>query len=295
MSEREANTAWRFGLGAVALWSTVATAFKFSLNYLTPAELLWVATQVSWLFLALVVAITGEWRDWRTVPPRTIGVSLVAGLLNPTLYYLLLFAAYDRLPAQEAMAINYSWALTLALLAGLVFRQQIGWPQWLAAAVSYLGVLLIATRGELLAMEFDNPVGVALAVASTGVWSVYWLINTKLPIPPISGLFFNFSGGLLATTAVIGIEGFRALPMLGLAGGAYVGFFEMGLSFLLWLIALRRTRNTLRTSTLIFLSPPLSLLLIAWVLGEPIKAATLTGLGLILAGLAMQQLYRLRR
>lgn len=44
-------------------------------------------------------------------------MSIGFGLVNPCLYYLLLFSAYDRLPAQEAMAINYTWTLTLTYLA----------------------------------------------------------------------------------------------------------------------------------------------------------------------------------
>lgn len=274
---------------AVGLWSTVATAFKFSLGHLTPLELLWVATLTSWLFFAGAVLINSEWQQWADLSRRSLLAAVLTGGLNPTLYYLLLFAAYDRLPAQEAMAINYSWALTLALLAAPVLGQRIPRQQWLAAAISYLGVVVIATRGELLSLQFDDPMGVALAVASTLVWSVYWLVNTRLIMPAISGLFFNFSGGALLTTVLVLWYGLPPLNGIGIAGAAYVGLFEMGASFVLWLTAMRHSENTLRLSTLIFLSPPISLCLIWLVLGESIQAATLAGLLLILTGLGLQQ------
>jgi drug/metabolite transporter (DMT)-like permease len=251
--------------------------------------MLWVAALASWLFLSLMVLITGEWRDWKALSKKVRAVALAMGLLNPTLYYLVLFAAYDRLPAQEAMAINYSWALTLALLAGPVLKQRIGTMQWLAAAVSYLGVLIIATRGDLLGLEFESPVGVLLAVSSTLIWSAYWLLNTRLTIPAVSGLWFNFTGGVLATSVLLAMTEPLSLPVQGVLGGAYVGVFEMGASFVLWLAAMRRSHNTLRTSSLIFLSPPISLLLIWWLVGEAISMATLAGLVFILAGLALQQ------
>ena len=41
----------KMGLGAVMLWSTVATAFSLSLQYLTPLQLVTLATVVSWCFL----------------------------------------------------------------------------------------------------------------------------------------------------------------------------------------------------------------------------------------------------
>ena len=75
----------------------------------------------------------------------------------------------------------------------------------------------------------------------------------------------------------------------GWAGGLYVGLFEMGLAFVLWMGAMKATTSTLRISSLIFLSPPLSLVLIWVIAGEPVKAYTLFGLVLILFGLWLQR------
>ena len=47
------------------------------------------------------------------------------GLINPTAYYLILFAAYDRLPAHIAQPINYT-CITLALLAVPLLGQRLG-------------------------------------------------------------------------------------------------------------------------------------------------------------------------
>ena len=99
--------------------------------------------------------------------------SLLFGLLNPTLYYFLLFYAYDLLPAQEAQAINYSWAIVMTLLAVPMLKARLGSVDIIAAIMCYTGVLLIATRGNILGLEFENPQGVLLALASTVVWSLY--------------------------------------------------------------------------------------------------------------------------
>ena len=64
---------------------------------------------------------------------------------------------------------------------------------------------------------------------------------------------------------------------------AYVGLFEMGVTFVLWLNALRLAPSTTRVSTLIFISPFASLVLIHFVLREPIHPATVVGLVLIVA------------
>jgi drug/metabolite transporter (DMT)-like permease len=74
----------------------------------------------------------------------------------------------------------------------------------------------------------------------------------------------------------------------GVLGGAYVGAFEMGFTFVLWLSALKLTTSTARIANLIFLAPFLSLVFIHFVLGEHVVFATVIGLVLIVGGLLLQ-------
>ena len=210
--------------------------------------------------------------------------------MNPGLYYLVLFAAYDRLPAQEAMAINYSWGITLALIAAPILKQRLTASALLAAGISYFGIVIIATRGNPWSLDFAQPLGVGLALLSTLIWSLYWVLNTRIALDPEVNLFLNFSGALPLLVALLWWTG-ASLPTAwqGWAGGVYVGLFEMGIAFVLWMNAMKITSSTLRISSLIFLSPPLSLVLIWVVAGEPVRAYTLLGLVLILLGLWWQR------
>jgi drug/metabolite transporter (DMT)-like permease len=219
---------------------------------------------------------------------------LILGLLNPGLYYWILFQAYDLLPAQDAMAINYTWGLTLPLIASLFSkivptRSEIG-----LALLSYLGILIIVTDGDLSAFEFTAPLGVLLALLSTVIWGLSWVLNSRFvdthQLNPEVTLFLNFTAAtpilwLLTTLS----DGAIALTWASILSGLYVGLLEMGIAFVLWMNALRLTNNPIRVSSLIFLAPPLSLVLITTVLGEPISQSTLLGLVVILLGLAGQQ------
>ena len=280
----------KLGLGAVMLWSTVATAFSLSLQYLTPLQLVTLATVISWCFFAIRLRAPERRSALRVTSSKARATGLLVGWLNPGLYYLVLFAAYDRLPAQEAMAINYSWGITLALLAAPLLRQRLSAGALLAACISYGGILVIATRGAPLSLDFAQPLGVGLALLSTVLWSLYWVINTRLSLDPEVNLFLNFSGALPLLLALLWWSN-TPFPTLwqGWAGGLYVGLFEMGLAFVLWMGAMKATTSTLRISSLIFLSPPLSLVLIWVIAGEPVKAYTLIGLVLILFGLWLQR------
>ena len=280
----------KMGLGAVMLWSTVATAFSLSLQYLTPLQLVTLATTVSWCFFAFRLSSNERWQAMRATSPKARATGLLVGWLNPGLYYLVLFAAYARLPAQEAMAINYSWGITLALLAAPLLRQRLSSGALLAACISYGGIVVIATRGAPLSLDFAQPLGVGLALLSTLLWSLYWVINTRLSLDPEVNLFLNFSGALPLLLALLWLSD-TPFPTVwqGWAGGLYVGLFEMGIAFVLWMGAMKATTSTLRISSLIFLSPPLSLLLIWVIAAEPVQAYTLFGLALILIGLWLQR------
>ena len=280
----------KMGLGAVMLWSTVATAFSLSLEYLTPLQLVTLAAVVSWCFFAARLGSPARWASLRATSSKERITGLLMGWLNPGLYYLVLFAAYDQLPAQEAMAINYSWGITLALIAAPLLRQRLTPGALLAACISYSGIVVIATRGSPLSLDFAQPLGVGLALLSTLLWSLYWVINTRLSVDPEVNLFLNFSGALPLLLGLLWWSG-TPLPVVwqGWVGGFYVGLFEMGLAFVLWMGAMKATTSTLRISSLIFLSPPLSLILIWMIAGEPVKAYTLIGLILILFGLGLQR------
>ena len=272
----------------------MATAFKWALEFNTPMALITLAATVSWCFFGVRVIGADSLKSMREMKSVLVICCLLLGLLNPTFYYWILFTAYDLLPAQDAMAINYTWGLTLPLVASLFSRTLPTKYETGLALLSYLGILVIATNGNLGSLEFDQPVGVALALFSTVIWGLSWVVNSRIVdvnnIDPELALFLNFSAALPVLWIVTGLTGqLPSVSMGSLLGGLYVGLFEMGIAFVLWMNAMRLTDNPLRISSLIFLAPPLSLLLIGTVLNETIAGSTLVGLVIILVGLAGQQ------
>jgi drug/metabolite transporter (DMT)-like permease len=201
-----------------------------------------------------------------------------------------LFEAYRLLPAQQAQAINYTWAIALSLLAVPFLKQRLNRYDLLAIILAYLGALVIATRGDLLNLHFDSGRGVLLALASTLIWASYWILNTRNPTEPLISLFLTFGCSLPFTLLACGwLADFHLHAWQGWLGAIYVGLFEMGIAFLLWLLALRHARQAAHISNLIFLSPFLSLLLLRWLVDEPIATATPLGLLCIVIALLVQQ------
>ncbi|GHD52008.1 hypothetical protein SAMN05216429_101327 [Marinobacter persicus] len=282
-----------YGLATVLLWSTVATAFKLALADLAPVQMLLVAVSASVLVMGMILAGQGRFRLAFQLSRRQYLQSMGMGLINPCLYYFFLFGAFDRLPAQEAQPLNYTWALVLAYLSVPFLGQKLRGLDILAGLVCYAGVVVIATRGQVTALSFSDPVGVALALGSTVIWASYWIIATRDSRDPTVGLFLNFLFGLPVIAVVCwqtaGLDFLVSGGGGSLAAAVYVGVFEMGVAFVLWSQAMKKAENTSKVSNLIFISPFLSLVFIYFILGEKILPSTYIGLVLIMGGLWLQQ------
>ena len=281
------------GLAAVLLWSTVAVAFKLTLQEFTPIQMLTVASFVSAIVLTAICYMQGKLNQLGATFFSNPLNYLILGLINPLAYYLILFKAYDLLPASQAQPLNYSWAITLTLMAALFLGQKIRKQDWIACALGYAGVIVIATKGDLLALDFDSPLGVILALLSTLLWAGYWILNAKNKADPVVGVLLGFIVALPFAVALSIYEGaIWEQSFQGWLAVTYVGLFEMGITFMLWLSALKATDNTARISNLIFISPFISLLLLAYIIGETIPPSTLIGLVMIVSGLIFQQVMK---
>ncbi len=285
------NQAYIYAGGAILFWSTVATAFKLALTHYTPLQLVLIAVLTSILTLGLILGITGKLCLIKKQFIARPMFYLLTGLLNPFLYYLVLFKAYDLLPAQQALSLNYTWAILLPLLSVPLLKHKLKRSDLIAALIAYLGVFVIATNGNVTELHFSSATGVLLALASTVVWVLYWIVNTKDKGDPTVSLLLSFILGFpLIIVTLLLTDTLPTWNGKAFSAAVYVGLFEMGITFVLWLMALKKTDRAANMSTLVFITPVLSVGFIAWVLQETITPSTLIGLGLIISALVLQKL-----
>jgi drug/metabolite transporter (DMT)-like permease len=281
--------AYLFALLAVLFWSTVATAFKFSLKELDYLEVLLYSSFFSCVVLFIILIFQGKLKDLKSSPKDLLFSSLL-GFLNPFLYYVVLFKAYSLLPAQEALTLNYTWAIVVVLFSIPLLKQKITITSFFAILISFFGVATIATHGNVLSMKFANPFGVSLAVGSSLIWALFWVLNIKDKRDEIVKLFLNFAFGfifILITSLIV--KGTDISFNSGVWSALYIGLFEMGITFVVWLKALKYSETTAKVSNLIYLSPFFSLFIINIFLEEKILISTLFGLCLIILGIIIQQ------
>ncbi|MGW8193502.1 MAG: DMT family transporter [Desulforhopalus sp.] len=288
---RNQAKAYCYTLLAVVFWGTAASAFKIALRYVTPFTLLFYAALVSTVVLLAVLVVQGKIALLGNLSGRQVCRAALLGLVNPFLYYIVLFKAYSLLPGQIAMSINYGWPLALTLLSVPILKQRLGRVQLLAIAVSFLGALVIATRGQLANFAEVNVTGIILAFGSTIIWATFWLLNAKDQQDPVIKLFLGFSFGVfycvLFSPLLGGVQLVSVYAILPLV---YVGLFEMGITFVLWLTALQLSSTAARVGNLIYVSPFLSLVFLRLTVGEEIHVATFVGLFMIVGSIVFQEL-----
>jgi drug/metabolite transporter (DMT)-like permease len=282
---------------AILFWSTVASAFKIALRYTDFLSMLLYSSIVSTLTLLFILVIQRKIFLLKNLSLKDYSLSIGLGFLNPFLYYLILFKAYSLLPAQEAQPLNYTWPIMIVLFSIPMLKQKIKVKNVIAILISFLGIIIISTHGRVFDLKFSNLFGVTLALSSSIIWASFWLLNVKDRRDEIIKLFLNFGFGTVFTLIVYlittnfgysKISGIHFTELNKILPIVWIGLFEMGLTFVFWLKALKYSETSAKVSNLVYISPFLSLFFIYFIVGEKILISSIMGLILIVGGIILQ-------
>lgn len=208
--------------------------------------------------------------------PWLIVIVVFGGILGP----LLLMLGLGRTSASSGSLLLNLESLATMGIAWLVFRENVDRRLLLGALAIILGAIVLSWQGQ----RFSLDVGAVLIAGACVCWGIDNNLTRKLsstdPVTTamIKGLFAgaaNMAGGVW-----LGVS----LPSAGIAAlAALLGFFAIGVSLVLFVLALRHL-GTARTGAYFSLAPFIGAT-IALGLGEPMTfnlafAALLMGLGL---------------
>lgn len=208
--------------------------------------------------------------------PWLIVIVIFGGILGP----VLLMLGLGRTPASSGSLMLNLESLATMGIAWLVFRENVDRRLLLGALAIILGAIVLSWEGRSPSLD----VGAALIAGACLCWGIDNNLTRKLSsADPVTIAMIK---GLVAGGANMAI-GFwlgDALPSAGIAAlAALLGFFVIGVSLVLFVLALRYL-GTARTGAYFSLAPFIGAL-IALGLGEPLTAklacaALLMGLGL---------------
>ncbi len=282
------NKAYIFAGISVLFWSTASTAFKLTLNHLNTVEMLFYSSLSASIALFIIILFQNKTKKIFKSGRKEILNSAILGFMNPFFYYIILFKAYTLLPAQIAQPLNFIWPIMIVILSIPLLKQKIPLKSLLAIFISFFGVLLISTKGRLFNLRIDEPYGVFLALSSSIIWALFFIINVKNKRDEVINLFLSFSFGCIYTFMLLFPN--ISLPSLpGILGAVYIGLFEMGITFVIWIKALKYSSTTAQVNNLIYLTPFLSLNVIRIVIKERILHSSIIGIIFIVSGIILQK------
>ena len=137
-----------YALLAVFSWSTAATAFKLALNQVHPILLVFLSSLFSSIILFIILLIIKRSRIFKGINPKNMLKSMEIGILNPFIYYSVLFYAYRQTMAQEALILNYTWGIFLVIFSIIFLKQKIKPLSLISLFISFFGIVIIATKGN---------------------------------------------------------------------------------------------------------------------------------------------------
>lgn len=178
----------------------------------------------------------------------------------------------------------------ILLLAGPLLGEPIGPRQWLGVAVSFFGVLLIGTQGNLEQITFN--IGDALALVSMLMWGAYTVFlrlrHDRLETPEFLVVLCMF--GLVFNSPWVAFEYFHGMkPGLTPTGAIAVFYSAVGsmlLAYAGWNYAVMRL-GAARAGVTMHLMPVFGVVLAALFLGEYPLWFHFAGIALILAGVVL--------
>ncbi len=277
-----------------AIWGGTWIAAKIAVSELLPLTVAVWRYLIASLCLGGMLLARGE--AWPWPQRRQWGLLLMAALSGIFIYNVLFLYGLQRVGAgRGALVVALNPAL-VALAAWLLFGERMTPLKGAGIGVALLGSLLVVGKGDPLAMlRGEVGVGEWLVVGCVLCWTVYTFVGRRatLGMSPLALTFYASTGGglLLALTALWQGE-LRQLPDFSWSAGlsiAFLGVLGTALAFTWYADGVRRL-GAARAAAFINFVPVAAVLQAAWLLGERLEMAELTGGIMVLLGVAMTNL-----
>jgi drug/metabolite transporter (DMT)-like permease len=261
-----ARAATGLGMGAILLWSTLASLTVLS-GGLPPFQTTAIAFAIGGTVVGLSAILRGRAGAMRPTP-----ASLALGIYGLFGYHALYFAALSLAPPAEAHLLNSLWALFIVLFAALLPGHRLRLNHVAGALLGLAAAALlvwsrVGAGGDLGAA---SRLGFAFALCCALVWSSYSVASRLLASVPSESLAVScLATAALAAVCSLTFEAWTAPPgVIGWLALAALGAGPVGAAFLLWDIGMKQGDTSL-LGALAYASPILStLLLVALGLAE---------------------------
>ena len=295
MEFRGRGRLFSYGLAAAVtfIWGVTFVSTKYLLSYLEPGEILLYRVAVAY---ALFVAFSP--RPMRPAGLREELRFAAAGLLGVTFYFLC-----------ENTALSYSTASNVALIGGtaplitgvaahfFTKNEKLSRGFAVGSVLCLAGIFLIICNGHFVLKL--NPLGDVIALCGACMFAAYSLVvkgvsSSYTPVQIVRKMLFYtlISLCVLTLTPVIGLHTAQLARPAVAANILFLAVFASAFCTWGWNIVIWNL-GAVKANNLIYVTPPITMIFSAIVLGERITPFAVAGGAFILGGVYISQ--RVRR
>ena len=284
-------TAYFYLSAVILLWAATPLIVTELSKQLPVFEITFLTTGFATATMALAISIKRKWKRFRAYSGRDF---LAMGLLGSagifpytTLYYLALSLAPSS--AGEINIINYMWPIWIIILSSLILKEKISLMKIAGILISFAGVYVILSGGNLIRFQVARFQAYAIAGAGAFFWGLFSVLGKRNRFEALTAMFVHDLAALVCFAMLaFGLSSFRAPSAAHWGLLLLLGGLVNGLGYLFWILALRKG-DTAKLSMAVYLTPFVALLYLALFGREIVMPFHLAALVLIIAGPVIQR------
>ena len=156
-------------------WAGNFVVSKFLVEHASPITL----TTLRWIIAVVCLVPLVWWKEKRILPPRNAILPLfLMGVTGVVLFNLLQFLALERTTATNVGLISTLNMISIAVCSVLFLKEKINLPQIFSMMFSFVGVILVLSKGKLdYLLSWNFNTGDLWMIAAVCVWGIYTICS----------------------------------------------------------------------------------------------------------------------
>ena len=202
--------------------------------------------------------------------------------------WILLFEAYKYTTVSVATLSYYFAPVLVTVACPILFREKMGWKQWLCFVMSTLGIVLITGIGDL-GSGSSHMIGIAFGLGAAVLYASVVILNKYIKgVSGIQRTFLQFVSAIVILLPYVLCTGGVTLHTMNGVGWiclAIVGLVHTGLAYCLYFSALKDTPGQ-EAAILSYVDPLVAVMISVFVLGESMTVVQIIG-GVLILGFTL--------
>ncbi len=275
----------------VFIWATMAAVVKLLLSDIPNLQALSVSSALAFVFLLLLNIKNGSIREMKKYSAKDYLIMAGLGFLGLFMYSALYYYGLAQLSSQEACILNYLWPVMLVVFSCIILKEKFTAIKGFAMLCSFIGIIILSAGSENIARG-NSAAGIISCIVAAACYGLFSVLNKKADYNQnIAMMVIWFVAAVCSAALGLVTEEWKPIEGMQWLGMVWLGVVIDAVAYLMWALALKGVENTAKIANLAYLTPFLSVIFSAVVLGEKITLRAVIALVFIVGGILLQSFW----